>query len=150
MIFFGGMLMLKTLSGYIGEYRRPAFLCVLLTAMEAVTSILIPYIMSNIIDKGINQRNMSAILGYGFLMIALSLLSFVCGFSFGCLHIDYRVLLWIRCLYTMNLRFSCFLSFIKDIFAIFAEISFIVDMKDIVKYSSLWEMILPMNANSAT
>ena len=55
--------MIKKLSAYIGEYMAATILTPLMVTLEAVMEILIPLIMADLIDKGIDTGNMSAITG---------------------------------------------------------------------------------------
>ena len=44
--------MLKKLASHLGEYRRAAIITPLLSALEAIMDVLLPLLMSYIIDPG--------------------------------------------------------------------------------------------------
>lgn len=73
--------MLKTLTAQIKEYKKDSLLSPLYVVLEAVMEMIIPYIMSAIIDQGVTAANMSAIYKYGALMIVAA----ACGLLFGLL-----------------------------------------------------------------
>ncbi len=75
--------MIKTLLPSIGEYKKNAILTPLLTALEVLMEILIPFVTAKIIDEGISQGNMNAVWTYGGLMVALALLSLFFGIQAG-------------------------------------------------------------------
>ena len=71
--------MLKTLMGQIGKYRRPSLLAPFFTILEVVLEILIPMLMASIIDKGITAGDLSQVMKYGAMMLALAMMSLCCG-----------------------------------------------------------------------
>ena len=75
--------MLKTLSRFLGEYRRDAVLTPIFTALEVLMEILLPFVTASIIDKGIQAGNMEAVWRYGALMLALAFLSLLFGVLAG-------------------------------------------------------------------
>ena len=75
--------MLKTLSRFLGEYRRDAILTPIFTALEVLMEILLPFVTASIIDKGIQAGNMEAVWRYGALMLALAFLSLLFGVLAG-------------------------------------------------------------------
>jgi len=76
-------IMIKTLSKYIGQYRKYMVVTVLLTAAEVILDIFLPICMAKIIDKGINSGDMSAIIKYGIIMAVISVLAFLTGVCSG-------------------------------------------------------------------
>mgnify|MGYP000298449167 CR=1 FL=1 len=62
--------MLKTLSAYIGEYKRVSIKTPIYIIVEVLMEILIPFVTASIIDKGIQAGDMSKVLMYGGLMLA--------------------------------------------------------------------------------
>ena len=62
--------MLKTLAGYIGEYKRDAIITPILMVIEVIFDMLIPFIMSLLIDEGVQAGDMGKIIQYGLLMLA--------------------------------------------------------------------------------
>ena len=75
--------MFKTLIKEIGEFKSDTIKTQIFTALEVVMEVLIPYITPRIIDKGITAGNMSAVMGYGALMIVMAFLSLYFGAQAG-------------------------------------------------------------------
>ena len=75
--------MFKTLIKEIGEFKSDTIKTPIFTALEVVMEVLIPYITARIIDKGITAGNMSAVMGYGALMIVMAFLSLYFGAQAG-------------------------------------------------------------------
>ena len=68
--------MFQTLIAQIKEYKKPSILASLFMTLEVMFEISIPFVMANLLDKGVQQSNMSNIWLYGGLML-------VCRFSVG-------------------------------------------------------------------
>ncbi len=75
--------MLKTLYHQIGSYRRAAIATPVLTALEVVMDVLIPYVTAMLIDRGIMAGQMEAVYLYGLLMVGMALLSLLFGILAG-------------------------------------------------------------------
>ena len=75
--------MLKTLYNQIGEYKRAALATPVLTALEVVMDVLIPYVTAMLIDHGIMAGDMQAVYLYGLLMVGMALLSLLFGILSG-------------------------------------------------------------------
>ena len=75
--------MLKTLSQQIGQYKWASIATPLLTALEVVIDVLIPYVTAMLIDHGLNAGDMNAVYRYGGLMVLLGLLSLAFGILAG-------------------------------------------------------------------
>ena len=75
--------MLRTLYKQIGEYRWAALATPLLTALEVVMDVMIPYVTASLIDKGINAGDMQSVYRYGLLMLGMGLLSLLFGVLAG-------------------------------------------------------------------
>jgi ATP-binding cassette, subfamily B, multidrug efflux pump len=75
--------MLKTLKGYIGQYKKASILTPIFTALEVLLEVLIPFVTASLIDKGINSENMSEVIKYGLFMLFLAFLSLFCGIESG-------------------------------------------------------------------
>ena len=72
--------MIKKLIVYLREFRKHAILAPLLIVLEVVCELLLPLLMEQIIDLGINgDGGMHTILMDGGAMVALSFLSMFCG-----------------------------------------------------------------------
>ena len=75
--------MLKTLYRQIGTYKWAALATPLLTALEVVMDVLIPYVTASLIDLGLNAGNMQAVYKYGGLMVLMAFLSLLFGILSG-------------------------------------------------------------------
>lgn len=75
--------MLKTLFAEIKEYKKESVLAPLFVSLEVFMEILIPFLMSKIVDSGINQGNMGNIIKIGVIMLAAAALSLTGGVMAG-------------------------------------------------------------------
>ena len=71
--------MFQTLIAQIKEYKKPSILASLFMTLEVMFEISIPFVMANLLDKGVQQSNMSNIWFYGSLMLVCAFLSLFCG-----------------------------------------------------------------------
>ena len=71
--------MFQTLIAQIKEYKKPSILASLFMTLEVMFEISIPFVMANLLDKGVQQSNMSNIWFYGALMLVCAFLSLFCG-----------------------------------------------------------------------
>lgn len=71
--------MVKRLLKSLREYKKPAILTMIVMMCEVIMEVFIPYIMSDLIDTGFNQGNMSYILKTGLLLVGCSVLSLCFG-----------------------------------------------------------------------
>ena len=67
--------MFQTLIAQIKEYKKPSILASLFMTLEVMFEISIPFVMANLLDKGVQQSNMSNIWLYGGLMLVCAFLS---------------------------------------------------------------------------
>jgi len=72
-------LSLKKLFPYIGQFRKQSRLAPLFVAFEVVFDILIPFMMSKIVDVGIASQDVGYIIRMCLLMVGAALLALVCG-----------------------------------------------------------------------
>ncbi len=75
--------MLKTLLSQVKQYKKPAILTPVFTALEVFMELLLPYMMSFIIDRGIYAENMGNVYKYGLGMIGIALVSLFSGIMAG-------------------------------------------------------------------
>ena len=75
--------MLKKLASHLGEYRRAAIITPLLSALEAIMDVLLPLLMSYIIDQGIEKGDMNAVVKYGLLTLLVAAFALLLGLSAG-------------------------------------------------------------------
>ncbi|MBQ9737238.1 MAG: ABC transporter ATP-binding protein [Clostridia bacterium] len=75
--------MLKKLASCIGEYKKPSILAPLFVTCEVILEVLIPWLMSYIIDYGIEKSNMKLTGAIGATLVVLVGLSMFCGAMSG-------------------------------------------------------------------
>lgn len=71
--------MIKTLAAQIKQYKRQTILTPIFVSLEVVLDIMIPFLMSFMVDQGINKGDMNNVLKYGGLMLLCSVLALICG-----------------------------------------------------------------------
>ncbi|MDO4378570.1 MAG: ABC transporter ATP-binding protein [Erysipelotrichia bacterium] len=74
--------MLNLLFRYTGKYKKEAIITPFLMLLEVVFDVLIPYVMSKIIDigiKGSNGADINYVIKMGLIMIGLSVMAMICG-----------------------------------------------------------------------
>ena len=74
---------LKRLFRYMGPYRRDMFLGMLLVVVESAFEMVIPILMSNIIDEGVAQADVGRILQIGLEMAAYAVLALITGLLYA-------------------------------------------------------------------
>ncbi len=74
---------IKTLIKQVKQYKKVTLITPIFTALEVLMEITIPFIMAQIIDKGIQSGDMGQVLFYGALMILAAFLSLTFGFLAG-------------------------------------------------------------------
>lgn len=75
--------MLKELAKHIKEYKVASLLTIVFIIGEVVFELLIPYMMTFIIDKGVAINDFNAVIKYGSIMIVLAVLGLICGIAAG-------------------------------------------------------------------
>ncbi|MBQ1281201.1 MAG: ABC transporter ATP-binding protein, partial [Oscillospiraceae bacterium] len=71
--------MLKTLLSSVREYKRDSLLAPAFIAGEGIAEVIIPLLMADLIDLGIDRGDMSAIWKYGLLLFGVAIFSMICG-----------------------------------------------------------------------
>ena len=71
--------MIKTLAGSIRQYKMPAMITMLLMVAEVTLEILIPLMMGNLIDFGIEQGEMGQVMTYGVVLLGFTVLQLASG-----------------------------------------------------------------------
>ena len=74
---------LKRLLGYMGPYRRDMILGMLLVIVESSFEMVIPVLMSDIIDTGVAQGDVPAIMTTGLQMAACAVLALITGLLYA-------------------------------------------------------------------
>ncbi len=75
--------MIKKLIQQVRQFRTAAFLTPLFTALEVVMGVLIPYVTSWIIDRGIMAGDLKQVYLYGGLMLVMAFFSMLFGILAG-------------------------------------------------------------------
>ena len=71
--------MIKRLSQCVQEYKKDALLSPLYVLVESFLDVAIPFVMADLIDKGIEAGNMPMILRYGALLVGFALVALAFG-----------------------------------------------------------------------
>ena len=71
--------MRKTLAGYIGEYKKETIITPIMMVLEVIFDMLIPLLMANLIDEGVEAGNMGKIVEYGVFMIIAAMAALITG-----------------------------------------------------------------------
>lgn len=71
--------MLKTLLHSVREYKKMSILSPIAVAIEVFIEMFIPYLMGILIDNGIMKGNMIEVARLGFILLAMTIVSLVCG-----------------------------------------------------------------------
>jgi ATP-binding cassette subfamily B protein len=71
--------MLKTLGAHIKEYKRASIATPIFMILEVVVDILIPFLMSSMVDNGVEKGNMHHIIVIGIWMLVLALFGLLTG-----------------------------------------------------------------------
>ncbi|MGN1344148.1 MAG: ABC transporter permease, partial [Traorella sp.] len=71
--------MIKTLKPYVKGYGKYALICMTVMALEAGLEMMLPFLMSKIVDVGIVNKDLAYVLKIGSFMLLLALMSLCCG-----------------------------------------------------------------------
>ena len=71
--------MIKTLAGYIGEFKRETIITPVLMVLEVIFDMMIPFLMATLIDEGVEAGNMEKIVEYGIYMMIAAMAALVAG-----------------------------------------------------------------------
>lgn len=75
--------MIKTLMSHIGEYKSATIKTPIYVTFEVIFDVLIPYLMSLLVDQGITGQNMNKVWLYGGLMLLCAFLALITGAKSG-------------------------------------------------------------------
>lgn len=75
--------MIKTLAKSIREYKKYAILAPIFVVFEVIFEVLIPFVMSKMLDNGIAKSDNKLVLILGLTMILMAAVSLVCGILSG-------------------------------------------------------------------
>ena len=71
--------MVKTLMKSIREYKKPSLLAPLFVTCEVILEVIIPWLMANLIDYGVDLGDMSYIVKTGIALVICCIISLACG-----------------------------------------------------------------------
>ena len=71
--------MLKKLAPYIGEFKKEAILSPVCIAIEVIMEVILPMLMAQVIDLGVNVGDMKYVLKMGLLMLVVAFISLAGG-----------------------------------------------------------------------
>ncbi|WP_309093459.1 ABC transporter ATP-binding protein [Streptomyces sp.] len=72
-------MLIRLLRTYLRPYKRPIILLVLLQFLQTCATLYLPTLNADIIDQGVVNGDTGYIMGYGALMIGISLIQVVCN-----------------------------------------------------------------------
>ena len=75
--------MLKTLGAYVKEYKRASVATPLYMILEVLMEMLIPYLLSSLIDDGVQKGDMGHILAVGSCMVVIAAVGLFAGIMGG-------------------------------------------------------------------
>ncbi len=75
--------MIKTLAGYIKEYKKDSIITPIAMVFEVLMEMLIPLVMASIIDNGVEKGDMKHIYIMGAVMVVLAILGLFAGLAGG-------------------------------------------------------------------
>ncbi len=75
--------MVQRLLKEVREYKKASILAPLFMVGEVIMELMLPFLMSFIIDYGVNQGDMSQVFKYGSLMLGCAFISLFCGAQSG-------------------------------------------------------------------
>ena len=70
---------MRTVLSYVKNYKKDSFLTILFTVLEVFMEVLLPFVTSYIIDKGIEAGNINNVYKFGGLMLVMAALSLAFG-----------------------------------------------------------------------
>jgi len=74
---------IKSLLSYVKEYKRDSLITPALMILEVLMDTLLPFLMAAIVDNGVNQGDMGAILRVGGLMVLCAVVALFAGIGGG-------------------------------------------------------------------
>ncbi len=74
---------MRKILNYLGQYKGDTIKCIVLTMLEVVMEILMPFVTAIIIDDGLSAGDMTTVYKYGALIIIMAFLSLIFGATSG-------------------------------------------------------------------
>ena len=70
---------MRSVLSRLGRYKKDTLICIAMSAFEVVFEILLPFMTSLIIDRGLEKTDMPAVYRYGIIMVVFAFFSLVSG-----------------------------------------------------------------------
>lgn len=74
---------MRNVLSRLGRYKKDTFICIAMSALEVVFEILLPFMTSLIIDRGLEKADMPAVYRYGIIMVVFAFFSLISGAAAG-------------------------------------------------------------------
>ncbi len=74
---------MKQVLQQLKQYKKDSLLCIGLTTLEVIMEILLPFITSLIVSKGLEAANLPAVYRYGIIMVVMAFMSLIFGGTAG-------------------------------------------------------------------
>lgn len=71
--------MIKKLAAYIGDFKKETLLSPICIAVEVIMEVILPMLMAQVIDHGVNVGNMGYVVKMGLLMLVVAMMSLAGG-----------------------------------------------------------------------
>lgn len=71
--------MIKKLAAYIGDFKKETLLSPICIAVEVIMEVILPMLMAQVIDHGVNVGNMGYVVKMGLLMLVVAMISLAGG-----------------------------------------------------------------------
>ena len=71
--------MIKKLMESIRQYKKASILAPVLVLVEVAMEIIIPLVMAELIDKGIDQGHMPSVIKFGIILLIAAMISLLFG-----------------------------------------------------------------------
>ncbi|MBQ2908919.1 MAG: ABC transporter ATP-binding protein, partial [Clostridia bacterium] len=71
--------MISLIKRCVRQYKKASILSPIYVALECVFDILIPFIMTFLLEEGVNKKDSNAIICYGLILAALALVALLFG-----------------------------------------------------------------------
>ncbi len=74
---------MKKVLSCLGKYRKDTLACIAMSTLEVIMEILLPFMTSLIIDRGLEKADLPAVYRYGLVMVVFAFLSLIFGATAG-------------------------------------------------------------------
>lgn len=74
---------MKKVLSCLGKYRKDTLACIAMSTLEVIMEILLPFMTSLVIDRGLEKADLPAVYRYGLVMVVFAFLSLLFGAAAG-------------------------------------------------------------------